>query len=339
MKTIKKIIKIGNIEASVTADEIYSNHLANEFEPDTVKLLSSLAKNSGKSAMDVGANIGMTSIILSKLCENIYSFEPTKIAYDLLNTNLRENNIKNVISYNFGLGENESRSTITYAPGNSSGAFVSDKTSVVKGHVTEDILIKRGDDLNIAVNFIKIDVEGYELQTFRGLKNTINQNKPIVMFEVNHWCLNGLQRLSLPEFLDEVSSIFEKLYAVEKDTYLDVKDADERYAIMYNNIINNKYLNFVGSFNNSDLSEFYKLFEHTEDKSDQNISNAIQTLTNEIEALNAKNEKLIRAIENLENKNHELNTISNNYQSIISSRFWKYTSFIRIILSKLNKKI
>jgi hypothetical protein len=39
------------------------------------------------------------------------------------------------------------------------------------------------------LDFIKIDVEGFELQALAGAENTIRQMRPKIMFEVNRWAL------------------------------------------------------------------------------------------------------------------------------------------------------
>jgi FkbM family methyltransferase len=57
--------------------------------------------------LDVGANIGMTSIPLSRSCDGqvfVHSFEPQRRCFDLLKENARKNNAKNVVAHNFCVG-------------------------------------------------------------------------------------------------------------------------------------------------------------------------------------------------------------------------------------------
>ena len=58
-----------------------------------------------QNILDMGANIGIWSILLSKKFEksNIYAFEPIKKTYDLLQKNIDLNNVKNVKIYNYGI--------------------------------------------------------------------------------------------------------------------------------------------------------------------------------------------------------------------------------------------
>ena len=270
MKIIEKNdFIIGNNKFSIVSEETYSHHaeghqilLGNEFEPHTSKLITAFSNiRRGGAAIDVGANIGMTSILMSKLYRNVYSFEPAPGTYSLLEENIKRNNITNVVLYNLGLGDSDFDSTITFAPGNRSGGFVSDLTKASKGHETEPAKIVKGDNFKMQPSFIKIDVEGYELSALRGLRQTITNHKPIVMFGVNHWCLNAFQRTSLPDFIDQVSDLFPIIYAVEGESYLDLKDESDRYTFLYRNICNNNFLDCVAGFDTSQFQTFYENFE------------------------------------------------------------------------------
>ena len=256
---------IGNSKFSIVSDEVYSHHLGNEFEPHTSKLITAFSnkytRRGEDNAIDVGANIGMTSILMSSLYRNVYSFEPAPGTYSLLEENIKRNNITNIVLYNLGLGDSDFDSTITFAPGNRSGGFVSDLTKASKGHEIEPVKIVKGDNFKMQPSFIKIDVEGYELPVLRGLRQTITNHKPIVMFEVHHWCLNAFQRTSLPDFIDQVSDLFPIIYAVEGKSYLDLKDESDRYTFLYHNIVNNNFLDCVGGFDPSQFQTFYEDFE------------------------------------------------------------------------------
>ena len=263
MKTVKLNTRVLDSVYEVVSDEVYAQHIGDQFEPETCELINCLA--SGKAvAMDVGANIGMTSLLLSQASGEVHAFEPAQTTFGMLEENIRLNGIRNVTTYNCGLGDVEKASEITFAPGNASGGFVSDQTSASEGHIVEPIQIKLGDSFQLSPEFIKLDVEGYEQLALRGLKQTINSSRPIVMFEVNHWCLNAFQRTSLPDFIDFVVDMFDTLYAVEGLTYLDVCDPSERYLVTYHNILSGKYQNFVGAFEQSDLSLFKARFSHRE---------------------------------------------------------------------------
>ena len=89
-----------------------------------------------------------------------------------------------VEKYNFGLGNKDEIQTLKI-PGNGQnnpahGSFV----RYGKGIVEHKVYVKRLDDYNFQdVDFIKIDVEWYELKVCQGAEQTIKKYMPTIMFE------------------------------------------------------------------------------------------------------------------------------------------------------------
>lgn len=234
----------------------------NDFEPKMVRLFQTLIKEND-IVIDVGANIGCTSILFGELADQVFSFEPSTTTFNLLKKNIKQSRLENITLFNYALGSRESISAITYSPNNRSGGFVSNKTTITTGHITEKIKITKLDDfihdLDIKqIDFMKIDVEGFEKEVIDGAKNTIEKFQPIIVLELNHWCLNAFQRITIPDFFDYLQSIFPILYAFEKDYYADLYDERDRYKIMYNHIINFKFSNIVAAFDKEQLNLFFE---------------------------------------------------------------------------------
>ena len=134
--------------------------------------------------IDVGSNYGWHSIKSSPKCKTIYSFEPQKLMYDIQLSSITKNNISNIHLYNCGLGDDEIKTEmnpIDYE----TWVHIGDLSVGVGG---EKISIKKLDSLNIPkVDFIKIDVQGYEKYVLLGALETINKNKPTIIVEIeNH---------------------------------------------------------------------------------------------------------------------------------------------------------
>ena len=250
--------RIGKRMFSVESDAEYAKHIGSVFEPHTVAIIDAL-KN-GNVAIDIGANIGMTSLAMSQIYDKVIAFEPAASTFSLLEKNLSSNYIDNVQAFNAGIGERDTSSQVTFSLGNSSGAYISDITEASEGHVTESVRLLKGDDLGLEPGFIKIDVEGYELAVLNGLSNTLNKWKPCVLFEMNHWCLNVFRRISLPEFIERSADIFDFLYAVDDEQFLDCKNSSQRYTVMYEHVHYGRYMNLVGAYESNDLRRFHKKF-------------------------------------------------------------------------------
>lgn len=248
------LTRIGAREYRMTSDDNYLQHIRGEFEPAMVALFLSLLRQ-GDCVLDVGANIGCTSLLFSQLARQVYSFEPSPTTFRLLQKNLADAGVDNVVAVNLGLGSSEGAFELTFAPDNRSGGFVSNLTSASAGHQVEPIRIVAGDAYLRAahvghVDFIKIDVEGFERMVIEGLAHTLAHCQPVVVLELNHWCLNAFQRTSVPDFFDFLRGVFPYLYAVDGADVRNLHQPDDAYYVMYQHIVHNfRYPNLVGAFN------------------------------------------------------------------------------------------
>jgi FkbM family methyltransferase len=272
--------KINGKSYTISSDDDYLDHVEGEFEPEMVSLFKSLLQPND-TVLDVGANIGCTSLLFGDLARKVYSFEPSPTTHRWLVENVQRANLNNVEPINLGLGKEAGTFELTFAPNNRSGGFVSNLTSASEGHQVEQITIAKGDDFigehQIAqVDFIKIDVEGFEQSVIEGLAATIARDQPIVALELNHWCLNAFQRTSVPDFFDFLRSVFPYLYAVDmrytsnlrdrlqrellpflydKKDARNLHDQDAAYHVMYRHILHgSSYPTLVGAFKPTQLT-------------------------------------------------------------------------------------
>lgn len=131
--------------------------------------------------IDIGANIGKYSILLGKKRNvKVYSFEPHPTTFNLLKSNAKKNNIKDIHLENFGLGDKRGDIFLYLDPLNPGRNSMEQKLDLKK--IT--VKIKKLDDYNIKnVKLIKIDVEGFEPCVLRGAEKIIKENKPKIIFE------------------------------------------------------------------------------------------------------------------------------------------------------------
>jgi FkbM family methyltransferase len=206
---------------------------------------------------DIGANIGLTAILFSDLAHHVFAFEPSPSTFDLLTENLKRASTSNTDAINLGFGNKSESLKITFARNNRSGGFVSDKVRPERFHVTEDIQIDMLDHYfanNLAPpSFLKIDVEGFEQNVIKGGGEFLRAHQPTVVLEMNHFCLNVLQRITIPEFLDFMRNTFPYLYAIDADnlTIVDLHDPDDAYMVMHEHVVNHRFPNLVGGFDAS----------------------------------------------------------------------------------------
>tara|TARA_B100001057_G_C22706527_1_gene893977 strand:- start:157 stop:951 length:795 start_codon:yes stop_codon:yes gene_type:complete len=155
------------------------------------KLLNKYINNEGV-IMDVGANIGHTSLFFSKILnKKIHSFEPYLVNFEYLKKNTKK--IKNIHIHNFGLSNKEGELEFGFRPYSLNFENTGQITAIVKHN--EKLTKKRisevfnGDNWvkknlpSTRISLIKIDVEGMEVLVLEGLLKTIKKYKPMLIIE------------------------------------------------------------------------------------------------------------------------------------------------------------
>jgi FkbM family methyltransferase len=157
--------------------------------------------------IDCGGNIGSYSIFFSLFlnCNKIYCIEPITNIFNILNENIKINKCNNIETMNIGIARKKSEIKLISEIPNNKGAFwfwytdSSDSEIELqkpynigyKEHKTIDdsSIISKCDSIdNIfsdkdSIDFIKIDVEGMEIEALIGAENIINKNKPLLYVE------------------------------------------------------------------------------------------------------------------------------------------------------------
>lgn len=119
--------------------------------------------------------------------KNIYVFEPTKENFALLEQTLKLNNSKRIKPVNKGLGAKAGKLEIYYRTdniGGSSAVFSDESTLAETTQITT--LDKFVRENKIEVGFIKVDIEGFEMEFLKGAKETICTQKPTMLLSIYH---------------------------------------------------------------------------------------------------------------------------------------------------------
>lgn len=148
----------------------------------------------GEVVFDIGANIGLHTVLLSKLIGptgRLCVFEPNGELLPQLE--LTVEGLSNATLYPFALS-NKSETAVLFVPEDAAMGSLANWTSgredLGQTH-TIDCEVRRIDDLIESgtipqPSFIKCDVEGAELMVFQGGSKVLNrENAPIIMFEAN----------------------------------------------------------------------------------------------------------------------------------------------------------
>jgi len=196
-------------------------------EPLTTKLLSKELKK-GMTCLDVGGNIGYYTLLESNIVGNdgkVIAIEPSPPNFKHLKKNLSIQDAKNVDAYNFAAGDVDGEvNFLIYRESNGSFTIPDGETTDLPGELIK-VPAKRMDtflnELNIEhVDFVRMDVEGYEHHIIEGMKNIIKNSKPMFQIEV-HVTLLGKE--GTKKFLKEFQDYgYEAKYYVPRDIDLPI---------------------------------------------------------------------------------------------------------------------
>lgn len=146
-----------------------------DHEPKVKEFLGSRFK-AGDVFVDVGANAGAYSLRALSKGMVVHSFEPNPENAKLLKRNAEINHLPaDILEYALGASEGKARIS-------QNGA-----TSRIMEDGIE-VAVRTLDSFSYPrVDLLKVDVEGYELEVFRGAKETLAHCHPAIMIEMHHW--------------------------------------------------------------------------------------------------------------------------------------------------------
>lgn len=169
--------------------ERYTYFLGRYYDLPTQLLLLAYLKP-GDRFVDVGANIGMITLLAARLVGptgRVDAIEPNPLCAARIRRSLVENGVTWAHVHAVGLGDRSGLLELNVVDGHT-GAGTFAHLDPREHNVTARLPVRvvRGDallDPSRPIHCIKIDVEGYECHVLAGLENTIASNRPLVVTE------------------------------------------------------------------------------------------------------------------------------------------------------------
>jgi len=123
----------------------------------------------GDVVVDVGASYGVYTIFSLLLgASYVYAFEPNKYRYNIMLENISINNFRDKVN-----------AIMSFVGDGTIKPFNLQSTIETKEGLPLDSLIP----ITHKIDWIKVDVEGYELEVIKGAQNIIEQHKPNLYIE------------------------------------------------------------------------------------------------------------------------------------------------------------
>ena len=160
-----------------------------------IQLLMLRVLRPGDRFIDVGANIGMLSLLAARLVGPdgvVDAFEPNPRCASRIHSLIARNQISNIRVHNLALGESGGSLPLVVPKSNSGEGTL---TTIAHGEFGPpenldhfEVPVQVGDEILSSDPrppvLIKIDVEGFEHQVLSGLRRTLDDQKPLVITEV-----------------------------------------------------------------------------------------------------------------------------------------------------------
>lgn len=151
----------------------------------SLNILKTLPKIKNKDIIDVGGFIGDSVLILKDFTtKTIHTFEPTSSNHKLLLQTLKLNNISRAIPVKKALGSKPDTLTMSIYGGASS--LIRTHKNSPKESIEVTTLDIYAREHNLDIGFIKVDIEGFEMEFLKGARATIESQKPAMLISIYH---------------------------------------------------------------------------------------------------------------------------------------------------------
>lgn len=170
-------------------------------EKGAVKIVHRVVKP-GMFVIDIGANLGYYALMESRLVGpegKVYAIEPVEKNHEVLCKNVQINKYRNVETFNLAIGDENSNREILLSV-NSNHATMMDMGQA-SGYYKSRMERIGGDTINVPtvtldrfveennidrVDFIRMDVEGFEIEIVKGMQRTIERFGPKILVELHY---------------------------------------------------------------------------------------------------------------------------------------------------------
>lgn len=190
----EKIVTVNGYKMKVIPEDIGISKELMVFkihEPLATEFVKRNIKN-GMVCFDIGCNIGYYALLESYLVGNegkVVAFEPSPTNFEYSKENLSINKISNVKIYNYAIGDANTQAHFLARSYSNLSRIVNESDSDFKGDVINVPLVTLdtfvAENSLQSIDFIRMDIEGYEYNAYKGMNNTIKRFKPDLMMEVH----------------------------------------------------------------------------------------------------------------------------------------------------------
>lgn len=185
----------GNLSSPIDRDAyLYGSYDWHKIEPFLAQ-----AMRRGTIA-DVGANVGNHTLAFALHFDHVISFEPNPQIWPQIERNIALNPWANIELRKVGLGDESADLPLFVTDNHGLSTFLAgelDSPQKLSAHISVGDEELRG----VTIDAIKIDVQGFEPNVLRGLRETIIANQPLIWVEISETMLHTPTASALGELI------------------------------------------------------------------------------------------------------------------------------------------
>jgi FkbM family methyltransferase len=236
--TATKSILIGNRRFNISGvgeNDPYFSAITDTFEPEFTRICNDFVCDD-YVCVDIGANIGIKTLLLAQYVPNgrVVAIEAAPTVASLLNQNIDRGGMKNITIVESAVGDTDG--TTRFADQSAYGHISSSGVEVPVQRLSSVVATQNLERLD----FVKIDVEGYEFPILRNSIELFNHHQSIVLFEFNSWCQTWMSEVSPKDFINWTLGQFTNVYAIRHnagENYLQRLSAEGAMSFLHTNMV------------------------------------------------------------------------------------------------------
>lgn len=189
-------------------NRLYENRNHDHQSNGELRVLKKINAINPQTIFDIGANVGEYAILTKGACPaaKLYCFEPVSTTFDQLKKNLANAQVNDVELINMGMSDKSEKLKINIYDASAHSSIYDIKGLDNAAQNQEFIEVTTGDafmqkaDIS-AIDFIKLDIEGAEMNALRGFSHALEQKKiRAIQFEYGY--INITTKDLLSDFYD-----------------------------------------------------------------------------------------------------------------------------------------
>jgi FkbM family methyltransferase len=170
----------------------------------------------GMNILEVGANIGYYLFLELKAMKGkgrIFAFEPDPRNVNMLKKSIPKNDKEKIVEFHpCGVSDKDGENTFHIADKSNLSTFTGNSTLEKSKKITvKTIRIDNFKNINVPINFVRMDIEGYEFEAISGMMETLARSPKVKMLIELHPKFYGKER----NFSSVILKLFEMGFKVK----------------------------------------------------------------------------------------------------------------------------